>query len=301
MQMAIREGNTDTTSEGTAAPNDPFLARPTAAAEVAYGGVSHRGNVRERNEDHFVILRRTRHREVLLTNAPLDDLTAPDDYAYVLVVADGMGGAACGDIASRVALQAGFEWGTHSAEWLMKMNDAREATLPARAQSWANFIQDALRRRARESPSLAGMGTTLTAAYTMGQTAIIAHIGDSRAYLIRDGALHRLTRDHTVAQELLDAGYASETIGGFRHLLTNCLGTDEHKAHVELRQLVLADGDALLLCTDGLNDALAEPQIEMILREHAEPQDACFALLAAALQTPAKDNLTAVLIRFRYG
>jgi protein phosphatase len=268
---------------------------------VAYGGVSHRGNVRERNEDHFVILRRTRHREVLLTNAPLDDLTAPDDHAYVFVVADGMGGAACGDIASRVALQAGFEWGTQSAQWLMKMNDAQTASLPARAQSWANFIQEALRKRARESPALAGMGTTLTSAYTMGQSVIICHIGDSRAYLVRDGALHRLTRDHTVAQELLDAGYPSETIGGFRHMLTNVLGADDHDVRLDLRQLDLADGDGLLLCTDGLNDALDDGKIAEILHEHFDPQDACLALLRSALETPAKDNVTAVLARFRFG
>lgn len=281
--------------------SDPYLTHLAPAAEVTCGGVSHRGNVRQRNEDHFVAIRRTRSSDVLLTNAPLDDLTAPDDHAYVFVVADGMGGAACGDIASRVALQAGFEWSTRSAQWLMKMNEVQAETLPARAQSFAKFIQEALRRRAQESPALAGMGTTLTAAYTMGQAAVVAHVGDSRCYLVRGGSLHRLTRDHTVAQELLDAGYPSAMIGGFRHLLTNCLGADDKDARLELRELTLEDGDGLLLCTDGLNEALTDAQIEAILKDHPQTQDACQALLAAALETPAKDNVTAVLARFRFG
>jgi protein phosphatase len=303
--MSLREETTDTTaiaSPPAKESKDPYLApaTATAATEVTCGGVSHVGNVRQRNEDHFVAIRRTRHREILFTNAPLDDLSAPDDHAYVFVVADGMGGAACGDIASRVALQAGFEWGTRSAQWLMKMNDAQAESLPARAQAWAHFIQGALRKRAKESPALAGMGTTLTAAYVMGQRAIVAHIGDSRCYVIRGGSLHRLTRDHTVAQELLDAGYPPGMIGGFRHLLTNCLGTDDKDARLELHEIELQDGDGLLLCTDGLNDALSDAQIEAILKEHAVAQVACQSLLAAALETPAKDNVTAVLARFRF-
>lgn len=298
--MSRVEEKTEAAGPPQAVPGDPWLGHVVPPVDVAFGGLSHRGNVRERNEDHFVVLRRTRRCETLLTNAPLDGLTAPDEHAFVFIVADGMGGAACGDLASQLALQAGFEWGARSAQWLMKMNDTQAETLPDRAKSWANFIQAALREKVKDNPSLAGMGTTLTAACAIGASLVVSHIGDSRAYLLREGVLHRLTRDHTVAQELIDAGYPAENLGAFRHLLTNCLGAADRPVKIELVKIELAPGDGLLLCTDGLVDALTEEQLAAILNSHDAPQDACSAAVAAALETPARDNITAVFARFRF-
>jgi protein phosphatase len=145
------------------------------------------------------------------------------------------------------------------------------------------------------------MGTTLTAVLTAGLDALVAHVGDSRAYLFRGGALEQLTRDHTVAQRLMDTGalpsVASAT-GFMRHVLTNCLGGGSHDVKVETYPLRLADGDRLLLCTDGLTDMLGAEEIRDVLAQHPDPQEACGALVDRALDHGGKDNVTVVLARY---
>ena len=275
-----------------------FMADPAIPVHVQFGAVSDRGKTRSINQDHFAVVERRRSRQVLQSNLPKEYLNLPDDAAYVMIVADGMGGAACGDLASSLAIRTVWELTTRVTKWVMRMNDEEPPEVRERIDALVQSINRVLRDRAKTDPQLAGMGTTLTAAYTMGPDAVIAHIGDSRAYHFRDGILTQLTHDHTLAQEMVDAGAALEDTIGYRHVLTNCLGGGNDHVSADVTFLTLHDRDGLLLCSDGLNLHVSDEEICDILAENDIPQTACEALVQRALDRGGKDNVTAVLARY---
>src|SRR5262249_1738152 len=147
---------------------------------------------------------------------------------------------------------------------------------------------------AQDNPRLEGMGTTWTSAYVVGWDAIIAHIGDSRAYIYREDKLNRLTRDHTLGQALADRGAGKEESDQFRHIVTNTLGGRNGEGVPDVEHVILQSGDRLLLCTDGLSDCVPHAEISEVLRQVAEPQAACDALIERALNHGGKDNVTVV-------
>jgi protein phosphatase len=156
-----------------------------------------------------------------------------------------------------------------------------------------------LREQGEADPACAGMGTTLTGAYTVGPEAFIGHVGDSRAYLYRGGVLTQLTHDHTLAQEFLDAGLPVLS-RSWHHALTNCLGGGANREMwLEFHHLRLADGDRLVLCSDGLTDMVPDEEIARHLGRDAHPQETAGALVEAALQNGGKDNVTVVLAHYR--
>jgi protein phosphatase len=264
---------------------------------VQFGAVSHPGLVRENNEDHYMVVERRRTRTVRLTNLPEGVLRPAEDVAYVLAVADGMGGAAFGELASLLALRSGWEQSPGAIKWAWVINDREINDLKEQVELLFRRMDQALRERAKVQPEAAGMGTTLTGAYTVGPEAFIGHVGDSRAYLYRDGRLAQLTRDHTLAQQMLDAGL-EDPPRSWRHVLTNCLGGSEHTLEVEFHHFRLADGDRLLLCTDGLSDMVPNPEIAGTLGRHPHPQEAVQALVDRALERGGRDNVTVVLAQY---
>lgn len=144
------------------------------------------------------------------------------------------------------------------------------------------------------------MGTTMTAALIVGADAFVAHVGDSRAYLFRGNRLERLTRDHTLAQHLVDKGALANIEEGGRfmqHALVNCLGAKHQNVDVDFCHVRLSDGDRLLLCTDGLSDMVNDPEIARILGETPSSAEACKRLVDQALENGGEDNVTAVLAR----
>lgn len=145
------------------------------------------------------------------------------------------------------------------------------------------------------------MGSTLTAACGIGADLFLVHVGDSRAYLCRGGQLEQLTTDHTLAQKMVETGLlrpeAART-ARMRHVLTNVLGGNQPGVEVETQKLRLADGDRLLLCTDGLNEMVTDEQIVELLRLNPQPDTACQALVNAALNHGGKDNITVVLAAY---
>ncbi len=141
------------------------------------------------------------------------------------------------------------------------------------------------------------MGTTLTGAFTVGPEAFIAHVGDSRAYLFHAGQLIQLTRDHTLAQEYLDVCLPVVS-RSWHHVLTNYLGGPEQQVQVEFHHVHLADGDQLLLCTDGLSDLVANKEIAEILGRHNSPQATVQTLVDLALERGGKDNVTVILAHY---
>jgi protein phosphatase len=266
--------------------------------QVKFGALSHVGRVRANNEDHYLVIERRRTRSVLLTNLPDGFLSAADNTGYVLAVADGMGGEAFGELASMLALRSGWEQAPGTIKWTWIINDREIEELKERVELIFERMDKALLERARLEPECAGMGTTLTGAYTVGPEAFIGHVGDSRAYLYHEGHLMRLTHDHTLAQQCLDMGLPVPSRSWY-HKLTNCLGVgSEKKLHVEFHHLRLADGDQLLLCTDGLTDLVSDEEITSILSLQMHPQGSVQTLVDRALEHGGKDNVTVVLAHY---
>ncbi len=295
----VNEFHSGDTAEVPAA--DDLLARHFGPSpppvRVTIGAASHRGLVRSNNEDHYAVVERRRTRTVLLTNLPDGFLPPADDTAYVLAVADGMGGAAFGELASALALRSGWDQAPRAIKWTWIVTDREVEDLRERLEVTFRQMDRALRDRAAADPACAGMGTTLTGAYTVGPEAFVAHAGDSRAYLCRAGRLAQLTRDQTLAQRCRDLGLPVPK-ASWHHVLTNCLGAKEHDVEVEFHHLRLADGDRLLLCTDGLTDLVPDDEVADVLGRHADPQAAAEDLIGRALEHGGLDNVTAVVARY---
>jgi protein phosphatase len=275
---------------------------PSTSLRVEFGAVSHTGKVRVNNEDHFLVSRMSRSQNVLVTNVPAVHIPKDvGDDAYSMIVADGMGGMAAGEVASRTAITTGLKLFQKSPKWGFKINKKEARELFDRVNSYLHEIDLELTERSEHDRSLYGMGTTLTAAYSIGVDLFIIHLGDSRAYLFRGGKLLQLTKDHTVAQAMADAGYiAQEEIRHHnrRNVLTNFLGGHGGKVKADVRWLRLRDADRLLLCSDGLNDMVDDPSIAKILAAHEQPGDAAQRLLDEALDRGGRDNVTVIVARY---
>ncbi len=272
---------------------DQFFAPHQPCFNVRLAAATHQGKVRARNEDHHAVFRRTRSCEMLFTNLP-DSCIIPEDEAYCLMVADGMGGEAFGNVASQLALQTMLELASQATSWIMKFTDLDAQEVRQRVDAYLRRIQETFREHIRADPRLTGMGTTLTAAVLLPPHAVFVQIGDSRAYLYRGGQLNQVTHDQTLAQEMIDEGTPPEDVRRFRNLLTNSLGGDGGHVPAEVIHLVLKDGDRLLLCTDGLSDMADDAAIAAVLTT-IELQSACDGLVQLALEHGGRDNITAVL------
>ena len=274
----------------------------TANVRAEIGAISHTGRVRSQNEDHFLVSRVSRKQEILLTNLPGDHLPEQTgDDGYLFIVADGMGGMAAGEVASRMAISTSLKLFQRSERWGFRVNHREVREFFDQISRDLQEIDKTLTEQSESDHRLLGMGTTMTAAYSMGVDLFIVHLGDSRVYLSRQGTLRQLTKDHTVAQAMADAGYiAPEAVRHHvkRNALTNFLGGHHGKVKADLRWLRLADGDRLLLCSDGLNEMVDDDSIARILAEHDAPQAATQSLLDAALHGGGKDNVTVIVARY---
>jgi PPM family protein phosphatase len=205
----------------------------------------------------------------------------------LFVVADGMGGAQAGEVASRIAIES-FQPGLPDASQpeLALADLARAANTRIHELSHSNAEQ-------------AGMGTTLTAVYVGEQEVAIAHVGDSRAYCLRNGQLQRLTDDHSLVDELMRQGRLTpeEAVEHpQRSVITRALGP-EGMVEVDTRSVRARPGDVYLLCSDGLTTMIGEDQIAEVLLAHPRLRDAGEALIAAANEAGGRDNITVLLLR----
>jgi serine/threonine protein phosphatase PrpC len=207
--------------------------------------------------------------------------------APVFVVADGMGGAQAGEVASRIAIEA-FESGLDGS-------GSPEERLAVRVREANREIYD----RSRTELGREGMGTTLTAAYLDDGSVAIAHVGDSRAYLFRDGKLERLTRDHSLVDELVRRGKLTEEQAAEhpqRSIITRALGP-EPDVEVDTWTYPVRRDDVLLLCSDGLTSMITEDRIAQILGSSETLDDAANRLIQEANEAGGRDNITVVLTR----
>jgi serine/threonine protein phosphatase PrpC len=266
-----------------------------------------RGHQRETNEDAYLVFRTGRFLQRVDSNIGEEELDSRYDAAgHIMAVADGMGGAAGGEIASRGALVEAFRLILRAPRWLLSLDDpitrnAEIASFFERVRGYLAGMHEALLRHGKENPVVAGMGTTLTLAYSVGLDLFVAHVGDSRAYLYRDGSLQHITRDHTLAQHLADVGVISEdeiASPPDRHILTSVVGGHADALRGDMHHVGLRLGDAVLLCTDGLTGVVEDAEIEEILRTAPSCDDACEALVERALERGAPDNVTVIVARY---
>jgi protein phosphatase len=275
----------------------------SAKVQVDLAALSHQGKVRQNNEDHFLVSRVERSLKTVLTNLPKGLI--PEIFAevgYGMLVADGMGGRQAGEIASRLAISTFVNLVLHTPDWFMRVGTPEVEEVMERFAERYRIVDATVREKAETDPALAGMGTTMTLACSLGPVLVLAHIGDSRVYLFRAGQCHQLTRDHTMAQGLVDLGILKPEQPGwhrFKHSLTRALGAGESLGEAEVQQLTLADNDQILLCTDGLTDMVGQPIIAAILADSKTSEEACQRLVTAALDNGGKDNVTVVLARYR--
>lgn len=285
--------NKETTADFQTEFGRDFFAEERQTLRVEVAAATHVGKVRERNEDHYAVLRRTRGCEMLLTNLTHDHEFI-DDHAYVLMVADGIGGSRFGDLASELAIETLLQAARQATSWLMKFKDLDAQDCRARIGAYVDQIQDAFRQRGLADPEKSQMGTTLTGAYLVPPHAVISHIGDSRAYLFRDGKLTQITRDQTLSQAFVDAGVEKEKVQMFGNVLMNSLGGRRDEVEVEVLHIELEANDQLLICSDGLSDMVEEDSIASILAEN-KLQPACDRLVKSALDAGGKDNITVIV------
>jgi protein phosphatase len=275
-----------------------FFVPISPSPHVEFGTLSDVGCVRERNEDHFAVFRRTRSQEPLATSLPEGILPISGDETFCFVVADGMGGAAAGELASRVAIQKAWHLTEQASSWVMRLRDLAAQQVQERIEGFLSEMHRTLRQMGEADPELTGMGTTWTSVYVVGWHALVAHIGDSRAYHWRQGTLRQVTRDQTLAQVLIDSGVPPEDTRKVRHLLTNTLGGERDVILPDVGHVVLQDKDRLLLCTDGLTDQISDSELTEHLALPSSPQAACDALIQLALERGGKDNVTVILAEF---
>ncbi|HKP36615.1 MAG TPA: protein phosphatase 2C domain-containing protein [Pyrinomonadaceae bacterium] len=280
---------------------DSFLSEPGASMALDLAAATHTGRVRPRNEDHYVVMTFRRSLEKICTNMVRDVIR--DNYelkGYGLLVADGLGGIAGGEFASRTALTKLIEMIIETPDWIMGLEDApkAEAVLDRMTERFYR-VDQTLKHHAGRDPSLSGMGTTLTAAAILKDDLIIGHIGDSRAYLFRRGLLKQVTRDHTVAQELIDAGIgvADAVTRSMRHVLTAALGSLGTRITPEVQRLQLRPYDEILLCTDGLTKMVDDKTIAATLQRANSAAKACKDLTSLALAAGGDDNITMIVAR----
>ena len=272
-----------------------FFSPDGGTFPVTVGARTHAGHKRSENQDHHAVIRRRRSQDVLLADVALDPSYAAEDLAYLLMVADGMGGAAFGEFASRVVIQTAWELTARAASWVMRLKNFDTQQVRERVQAYVTEFQRALRTQSAIDTRLSGMGTTLTVAYILGHDLLVSHIGDCRAYLLRGETLMRITEDQTLAQRMIAMGGEPEEVARFQHVLSNCLSTYDEFVEAALFHVPLRPGDRLLLCSDGLTKELSDDDLALELKASAAPTTICDRLLGLALDRGGRDNITVLV------
>ncbi len=282
-------------------PVDEFLPASTTV-KVELAARSHQGMLRSTNEDHYLVIQLGREQETLATSLPDADLPRRfEEHAFLMLVADGIGAGGSASVASRVALSTVAHLLLQYGRWNLRIDPAIAAEVLRRTRRLYSEVDEAVAKRREDLPALGDIATALTAAYSAGDHLFVAHVGHSRAYLLRDGHFTRLTRDHTSTQHFADTGrpVAVERRGqDLAHILTDAIGSRGSRPEVDVEHFRLLDGDCLLLCTNGLTDMVDDECLAetLSLRRHATEQ--CRILVDLANQRGGRDNVTAIVAQY---
>lgn len=282
-------------------PTDPALraaARPRDD-ELDVFGLTDTGRVRKDNQDHFLFC--TVHKTLRVHTTSLatpELLEIPSQrLASLFMVADGVGGSEGGEAASRVTVETMALYVTHAMHCYFRADVDDDAAFLAELQAAAQASSSNVQARARQLPEVSKMATTLTLGLAVWPRLYILQVGDSRAYRFRQGTLSRLTRDQTMAQDLVDRGAlkaADAERSPLRNILSSAIGRN---ATPEVTQHDLQRGDLILLCSDGLSSHVSEDRIEAQCRQMESSEGLVRALLADALEAGGSDNITVLAAR----
>jgi serine/threonine protein phosphatase PrpC len=249
--------------------------------KIEVASLSHIGQVRQRNED-------------ALGHVHPEDKTTLNEKGSLFIVADGMGGHRGGEIASKLAVDSII-----SKFYTSKEKDTVRALREAFEEANNVIIE-----KSHEDVTLFGMGTTCTAMVIKDTSAYLAHVGDSRAYLLRGGVLEQLTEDHSLVGEMVRSGILTDEDARNhprRNVITRSLGTHENTlADIPAAPFKLTDGDVFLLCSDGLTSLVGQDEVRDTLASNP-PRETCDALVSLANERGGKDNITVQVIRVTEG
>lgn len=264
-------------------------------------GFTDRGKVRKNNEDQFLVADLTKRIRLQQTSLPALDAAewARGSCGYLLVVADGMGGIAGGELASGLAVETISWYVARTMPWFYRYQDGREEELEAELRVAVEECQKTVAGVAAES-QFHRMGTTLTLAYVLWPRVYVVHAGDSRCYLHRAGHFDRVTKDHTVAQKAVERGILSPSEAKkspLAHTLWNCIGGGSDGVKPDIYKATLQVGDELLLCSDGVTRHLGDSSVQYVLEKAATPEAAVRAMVEAANAAGGEDNITAIVAR----
>jgi len=270
---------------------DRPMAPSTTGITIEVFGKTDVGLVREHNEDNFLVADVTGGVRASDARDPFSFPLA--EKGSLMLVCDGMGGAAAGEVASQMAVDSIYE--------------ALAAAAPQPRDGFARLVRRAVQQanenifiQSRDNQSERGMGTTCTVAALVDDTLVVAQIGDSRCYVLRDGKLVQVTKDQSLAWQLIEAGaMTAEEAKAFEHanIILQALGVQE-RVEVVLSQVLLRKGDIALLCSDGLHGPVADEEILAVLIGETDLKKAGEALIGKALDRDGPDNITVVLARF---
>ena len=279
-------------------PPPPFSSR----VSVDLYGLTDKGFVRPKNEDHFLIVRCGRAVETVLTSLTEDETMPGELYeetGYAMVVADGVGGVVGGEVASRQAIYTLLGLALHTPDWQFRWGPKEKNAVMWRMRDRFLRVNTALLRDAAVHASRGGMWTTMTAAITQGVDLVVGHIGDSRAYLLHDGKLTRLTHDNRAEAIIAeDSVYVDPLMRELSGVLMDALGSPEGECNPQVDNYQLSNGDQLLLCTDGLTDMVDDAEIELVLNSAANAKSACRSLVDLSLKNGGRDNVTVIVARY---
>ncbi|MFO0964312.1 MAG: Stp1/IreP family PP2C-type Ser/Thr phosphatase [Gemmataceae bacterium] len=282
-------------------PNETQALRLPPLFVESYGATD-QGRVRSSNEDCFLIAELARSLCVHQANFSQQKMQYSQCRGHVFIVADGMGGHQAGEVASALSVELVGDYLLNTLRGFCTLKGSEEQQVLRDFQSAIRQADDRIIDESLRRPELSGMGTTLTLAFVHERSLFIAHVGDSRCYLMQDGYLQQITHDHNMAAEMVRRGMLKPREAAssrLRHVITNVLGGADPGVKVEMHSLRLDPGDSLLLCSDGLCGMIDDDTIATILEEEADPADACARLIAAANEQGGKDNITAIVVRFR--
>lgn len=227
-----------------------------------------------------------------------EDAVLVHDEPAVMVLADGMGGHQAGEVASHLATN---HIDQNIRQWLGQCKEKTiSKNLKKAISRFVNHASTIIFNQSYSNYEQRGMGTTVVVAVLHKSRMTIGHVGDSRAYLLRDGQLERLTKDHTKLQELMDDGVLKSDApdcGNFKNMLTKAVGIMPY-VDVEFIQYNVQADDVLLMCSDGLTDMLTDKEIEMVLLRNSAPPETCNWLIAKANEAGGVDNISVALAVF---
>ncbi|MBE7021722.1 MAG: Stp1/IreP family PP2C-type Ser/Thr phosphatase [Ruminococcaceae bacterium] len=244
---------------------------------IKWGGCTDLGQSRPVNEDGYYI----------------SDYSAELDAIYA-IVADGMGGHQAGEVASALALRQVSE--AINQGFCAEMSSQELKELLGTAVREAN---ESIFKKSLSEHSCGGMGTTITLCFIAGEKAMVAHVGDSRAYILRGGTLHQITTDHSLVQELIKSGQITPEEAEHhpqKNVITRALGTDSG-VDIDLYEFQVLPGDCILLCTDGLTNLVSEAEMTELLSGADDMNAISKQLIVSANQKGGYDNITAVVLK----